>query len=250
MTSRPISFLWPPALWDKFCIFVSSRQAFCTWLPFYKSHLLIVPKAPTVIGTNNNSQFHRRLHACLFMSRHSPVFFLFFLPVIMSTFVVAWRRDVYYCTTFWFLVYSLDVRSVMRSILMFFFIGTFKTSTLEPGNTLTRSTVFLFSLFPVQWMFYPVNKLIGCICNCAQFFSSLPKLNYFVQEILTSEERSRFHVETWQKIETPWPKMPSMVLKKHFEWTPLCSRIWSALRCALETSSALQLMCSWTKSRF
>lgn len=94
---------------------------------------------------------------------------------------------------------SLNVRSVMRSILMFLFIGTFKTSTLEPGNTLTRSTVFLFSLFPVQWMFYPVNKLIGCICNCAQFFSSLPKLNYFVQEILTSEERSRFHVEDLAK---------------------------------------------------
>lgn len=159
-----------------------------------------------VIGTINNSQFHRRFMLVL-SCPGIPQFTSCYLTLIMSTFIVEWRRDVYYCTAFSFLAYNFDVWSVMSLILMLFCIGTFKPSSFEPGSfSLTRSPVILFNLFPDGWMIYPVNKVLGCVCSCAQFFSPLLKLlSYSVQEILTSaEERSRFHVKNWQEIEAPW----------------------------------------------
>lgn len=118
---------------------------------------LKLPKAPMVIGTINNSQFHRRF-MLVFSCPGIPQFPSCYLPVIMSTFIVEWRRDVYYCTAFSFLVYNFDVWSLMRSILMLFFIGTFKTSTFEPRSfSLTRSPVILFNLFPDGWSIQSIS---------------------------------------------------------------------------------------------
>lgn len=157
-----------------------------------------------VIGAINNSQFHRRF-MLVFSCPGIPQFSSCYLPMIMSTFIVEWIRSVYYCTAFSFLVYNFDVWSVMRSILMLFFIGTFKTSTLNLSRVVNTFSLYSLQFIP-KWMIYPVNKLLGCVCSCAQFFSPLLKLlSYSVQEILTSaEERSRFHVKNWQEIEAPW----------------------------------------------
>ena len=122
------------------------------WLLFLK-----LPKASVVIGTINNSQFTDA--SCLSFHVQASLSFLFcYLPVIMSTFIVEWIRSVYYCTAFSFLVYNFDVWSLMRSILMLFFIGAFKTSTFEPRSfSLTRSPVILFSLFPDGWSIQSIS---------------------------------------------------------------------------------------------
>ena len=147
--------------WDNFLQFRFQQASFIVYGSLFIKVtcwlFLKLPKVPVVIGTINNSQFHRRF--MLVVSRPGiPQFSSCYLPVIMSTFIVEWIRSVYYCTAFSFLVYNFDVWSVMRSLLMLFFIGTFKTSTFEPGSfSSTHSPVILFNLFPDGWSIQSIS---------------------------------------------------------------------------------------------
>ena len=133
------------------------------------------------------------------MSRHSTVFFLLFTSDHEYLYC---RMNTQRLLLYSFFISCLQFRCLICNALNF---NAFLHRHIQ--NIYIKFEPGSYSLqFISKWMIYPVNKLLGCVCSCAQFFSPLLKLlSYSVQEILTSaEERGRFHVKNWQEIEAPW----------------------------------------------
>ena len=160
-----------------------------------------------VIGTINNSQFTDV--SCL--SFHVQAFLSFFL--LFSS-----DHEYLYCRMktrrlYSFFISCLQFRCLISYALNFnaflhrgiqniyisaaqFFVNTFSRYSLQ---------------FIPRWMIYPVNKLLGCVCSCAQFFSPLLKLLKLFCSGNTYISRGKKSIQREELARN----RSSLVLKKH-----------------------------------